>query len=197
MLPNGREWLFTVALCLGGVWVSHPWWCGQLARNTPFPSRSPPVSHLPVPTTLVVTLGTHCQVIGPEKADQSPKAQISAEPTRGKGPEAVSQGEKEGLPLWLPGRRVRLGSAPRVHREGPHRRTGLRVDGLVCVQSSYPGRRVGTRVEEGTTKAKEGCGDSLCPSMLAAPPWGPHQKYREQKPDVGAGFGESPPRFLA
>lgn len=95
LLPNGTEWLFTVASCLGRG-VSHPWWCGQLARNTPFPSRSPPVSHLPVPATLVVTLGTHCQVTGPEKADQSPKAQLSAEPTRGKAQKLCPRVRRKG-----------------------------------------------------------------------------------------------------
>lgn len=61
----------------------------------------------------------------------------------------------------------------------------VRVDGLVHIQSFHPGRRVGTRVEEGKTRAKEGCGDSLCPSMLAAPPWGPQQKYRETEARCG------------
>lgn len=80
MLPNGRKWFFTLASCLGDVWVYHPWWCGQLAWNTPFLSHSPPASHPPVPATLMVTWGTRYRVIGPEKAEtkvQRPRFQPS------------------------------------------------------------------------------------------------------------------------
>lgn len=68
-------------------------------------------------------------------------------------------------------------------------------------------------MEEGKTRAKAGCGDSLCPSVLAVPPRGPHQKYGETEARCGhlvpvlaergptnpasVGVWASPPHFSA
>ena len=81
-------WAFLVAQTVKNLpamqetWVLSPMAMGTIGLEQTPPSLTfIPGHHLLVPATLVVTLVTQYRVTDPDRADQSPKAQISAKTT--------------------------------------------------------------------------------------------------------------------